>query len=147
MAEIIGIAIAPKILAPMQECEAVGVTIDDGLDGDARGRKRGRQVTILFEEDWQDAVAETGAPLDWTERRANFHVRGMRSPREDGGIFNIGTAQLKVVMETDPCDLMESKRVGLRQAMMPDWRGGVCCEVIAGGDVSIGDAVTYQPKG
>ena len=140
-----GIAIAPKIMEEMQAVDQAGVTVHAGIDGDARGNKRGRQITILFEDDWNAAVAETeGDPMDWTERRANLLVDGMRCPAEAGGVFGIGDVRLEVTMETDPCDLMESKRAGLRNAMTPDWRGGVSCRVLAGGNIRIGDSVDYS---
>jgi len=145
-ATLMGIAIAPTIMKDMETREAVSVTVESGIDGDARGKKRGRQVTILFEEDWADAVAETGPAMDWIERRANLLVRGMRGPQEEGGVFTIGDVVLEVAMETEPCALMESKRPGLRAAMTPKWRGGVCCVVKSGGDLCLGDTVSYAPK-
>ena len=145
MVSVIGIAVAPRILAPMEERDDVIVTIEKGLDGDARGGKSRRQVSILFEDDWNDAVGATnGAAMPWVERRANLFVRGMRSPQQDGGIFSIGDVRLEVVEETEPCELMESKRTGLREALMPDWRGGVCCRVISGGAIRLGDPVVYS---
>jgi len=145
MVSVTGIAVAPRILAPMEERDHVAITIEKGLDGDARGGKSRRQVSILFEDDWNDAVAATdGEPMPWMERRANLFVRGMRSPRDVGGIFSIGDVRLEVVEETEPCDLMESKRAGLRQALMPEWRGGVCCRVLTGGEIRLGDTVTYN---
>ena len=143
MPELKGIAIAPRIMAAMETLEQAGVTVDAGIDGDARGAKRRRQVTILFEDDWNDAVAETGGAMDWTERRANLLVAGMRCPGEEGGVFTIGGVRLEVTMETDPCEVMESKRSGLREALTPDWRGGVCCNVLSDGDIRVGDSVSY----
>ena len=144
MPELKGIAIAPKIMEDMQPVEEAEVSVDAGIDGDARGRKRGRQVTILFEDDWNDAVAETGPSMDWTERRANLLVSGMRCPAEEGGIFSIGGIRLAVAMETEPCETMEGKREGLRQALAPDWRGGVCCNVLSPGSIRVGDSVSYS---
>lgn len=146
MAQISGLAITPKVMAEMELRNEVEVTIETGITGDARGRKRGRQITILFEEDWNDAVAETGPEMHWTERRSNILVTGMRTPQEEGGQFTIGDVVLEVAMETDPCELMESKRAGLRKAMTPAWRGGVCCVVKSGGSIKIGDAISYAPK-
>ncbi len=140
---IIGLAITPRIMAPMEAREQADISIDGGIDGDARGTKRRRQVSILFEQDWIDAVAETGEPMHWMERRANIFVSGMRSPQEEGGMFTIGDVTLEVVMETDPCEVMEEKRRGLMEAMTPDWRGGVCCKVVSGGHISIGDEINY----
>lgn len=140
-----GILVVPKIMQAIETREAVDVTVEEGIDGDARGRKRGRQISILFEDDWQDAVDTAGGDaLDWTARRANLLVTGMRTPTKEGGIFTIGDVRLEVAMETDPCELMEKTRAGLRQALTPDWRGGVCCRVLAGGHIAIGDAVTYE---
>ena len=145
MVSVIGIAVAPRILAPMEERDDVAVTIEKGLEGDARGGKSRRQVSVLFEDDWNEAVAATdGAPMAWVERRANLFVRGMRSPQKEGGIFSIGDVRLEVVEETEPCELMESKREGLREALEPGWRGGVCCRVIAGGAIRLGDPVVYS---
>ena len=146
MAQLKGIAIAPEIMAPIETREAADVAVDTGISGDARGKKRLRQVSILFEDDWQDAIAEVGgSALDWTARRANLLVTGMRSPQHEGGIFTIGDVRLEVVMETDPCEVMENTRAGLRNALTPDWRGGVCCRVLSGGHIAIGDSVTYTP--
>ena len=60
------------------------------------------------------------------------------------GIFTIGDVTLEVVMETDPCEVMEEKRAGLIDAMTPDWRGGVCCKVLSGGSMKLGDKVQYS---
>jgi len=29
----------------------------------------------------------------------------------------------------------------LRRALKPDWRGGVCCDVVSGGTIRVGDPV------
>lgn len=141
---VVGIAITPKVMADMETRDAVNVTVETGLEGDARGKKRRRQVSILFEDDWNDAVAETGDSMEWIERRANLLVKGMRAPQQEGGHFKIGDVTLRVEEETEPCDLMESKRTGLKESLSYDWRGGVCCKVISGGHIAIGDSVSYE---
>jgi MOSC domain-containing protein YiiM len=141
---IIGLAVTPKIRAPMEERDQVEITVDAGIGGDARGTKRRRQISILFEEDWNDAVSETGDPMNWMERRANIFIKGMRSPQKEGGIFTIGDVTLEVMVETEPCQLMEEKRSGLRKALTPDWRGGVCCKVLSAGRIAVGDDVGYS---
>ena len=141
---IIGLALTPRIMAPMEEIQDADISIERGMAGDARGNKSRRQISILFEQDWIDAVAETGESMHWMERRANLYVTGMRSPQKEGGIFSIGDVTLEVVDETTPCEVMEGKRAGLMEAMTPDWRGGVCCKVISGGSIKIGDQVNYS---
>jgi MOSC domain-containing protein YiiM len=37
---------------------------------------------------------------------------------------------------------MERAFPGLRKALSPEWRGGVTCKVVAGGEVRAGDEVS-----
>jgi MOSC domain-containing protein YiiM len=53
----------------------------------------------------------------------------------------VGEAVLEITAETKPCQVMEAAHHGLRSALKPDWRGGVCCRVISGGKIRIGDPV------
>jgi MOSC domain-containing protein YiiM len=36
---------------------------------------------------------------------------------------------------------MDKQHEGLRKALTPEWRGGVACRVLRGGDVAVGDDV------
>jgi MOSC domain-containing protein YiiM len=36
---------------------------------------------------------------------------------------------------------MEEAHAGLKRALTPDWRVGVCCRVLSGGLISVGDTV------
>ena len=127
MATLIGIAKAPRLLAEMEELIEARIEIDTGLQGDARGTKKKRQISILFETDWEDTCNELGSNLSWLTRRANLLVKGMRSPRITGTILKIGAVELEVRVETEPCDLMDKQHFGLRARLENDWRGGVCC--------------------
>ena len=66
-----------------------------------RGRSQGakykrRAVTVLAREDWEAALADVGdEPLDWTARRANLLVEGVRLPRALGATLRIGPACLR----------------------------------------------------
>jgi MOSC domain-containing protein YiiM len=136
---LLGIARARELGAPLEELRAARVDIENGVDGDARGRKAGRQVTVLFREGWEAACRDAGASLSWTTRRANLYVESVQFPRETGWLLKIGGVIFEVTQETAPCHLMERAHTGLRNAMTPDWRGGVCCKVIAGGEIRVGD--------
>ena len=140
-AKLIGIARPPARLAPMEEIAAATVTQEQGIAGDARGAKRRRQVSILFKEDWEAACRDVplAQTLPWITRRANLLVEGMPNPRAAGGIIRIGEVVLEVVCETEPCDIMEKAQAGLKAALTPGWRGGVCCKVVKGGTLSLGD--------
>lgn len=144
MPTLTGIAITPKLLAPMEAKTEAEVTVATGITGDARGKKRSRQVSVLFEDDWLDACAEIGESHDWMKRRANLYVSGCRSPQAIGEIIRIGAVKLEVTEETEPCEMMDAISQGLRQALTPAWRGGVCCRVKSGGMIKTGDDVSVD---
>ncbi|MEQ1648396.1 MAG: MOSC domain-containing protein [Hyphomicrobiaceae bacterium] len=150
---LIGIALKAKSRAPMETRDHGRISIERGLDGDARGAKYpSRQITILAIEDWQRTLADlpaaadllsplalTIADLPWTTRRANLLVQGLRLPRAKGAKISVGPVILEVTGQTYPCNRMESARQGLLSALAPDWRGGVTCRVVSGGPVALGD--------
>src|SRR5437762_9343011 len=146
MGNLVGIARARELGAPLEEMKAAAISLERGIEGDARGAKYGRQVTVLFREGWEDACRDVSAELPWTTRRANLYVANLDRPREAGGTLRIGEVELQVTMETRPCDLMERSYTGLRAALRPDWRGGVCCVVRGGGEIKLGDLVEYTPR-
>lgn len=140
MGRLLAIACAPAKRAPLIERPEASVSVAEGLAGDVRGPKKGRQVTVLFREGWDAACADLGISLPWVVRRANLLVEGVATPRK-GGRLRIGGVVLQVTGETEPCHLMEAAHRGLRKALTPDWRGGVTCDVVAGGTIRPGDAV------
>lgn len=142
--KLTGIARRETTRAPMEVLETVRISRDAGLANDFRGRSRKRQVTLISAGAWGDVCAEIGEDLPWTARRANLLVDGIDLPRVTGDIIRIGDVSLRVELETDPCSRMDEQYAGLKQALSKDWRGGVCCTVQRGGEVSIGDAVSVR---
>jgi MOSC domain-containing protein YiiM len=71
-------------------------------------------------------------------------VERLSFPHAAGWQLLIGEVALEVTEETKPCALMERAHAGLRRAMTPDWRGGVCCRVISGGTIAVGDEVRLR---
>ena len=142
--KLIGIARVTELRAPLEELPAASVSVEAGIAGDARGAKRDRQVTVIFRESWDDACRELGVTLPWVTRRANLLVEGLPPLQSSGGRLKIGETVLEVTMETDPCFLMEKMHKGLKAALTPAWRGGVCCKVVAGGAIKLGDPVALM---
>ena len=140
MGRLLRIARAPALRAALVEVEEVEVGGSEGIRGDARGTKSGRQVTVLFREGWESACGELGVTLPWVTRRANLLVEGIAPPRE-GCRLRIGDLVLEVTQETKPCHVMEAAHRGLKRALTPAWRGGVCCRVVTGGRIRVGDHV------
>jgi len=138
---LIGIARRDRKRAPMEEIDRVRLEADAGLEGDYRGRFRNRGVTVLAREAWEAALADLDDAdnLPWTLRRANLLVKDIDLPREGGGLLQVGGALLRITGETDPCKRMEEQHAGLQAALTPDWRGGVTCRVVRGGEVALGD--------
>lgn len=140
---LIGIARKAKLRAPLEEIDAVRVSVELGIEGDKRGAMKKRQVSILAKEDWDTALGELGPDVDlpWTTRRANLFVEGVDLPQTPGTQLRIGGVLFEVARETDPCNMMDAAHPGLKQALTPDWRGGILCRVLEPGDLKVGDTV------
>jgi len=142
MGTLTGIALRDKTRSPMRTLERVEITAEAGVDGDYRGKPGRRQVTVLSDSQWKEACDAVEANLPWTYRRANLLVTGINFSSEMvGNTIAIGGLRMKITGETDPCPRMDQQHEGLTQALTPDWRGGVCCQVLQDGEVGIGDVV------
>jgi MOSC domain-containing protein YiiM len=143
MGKVLGIARRDKSRAPMEKLEAASVTVQFGMVGDCKGSKfPERQITILAVEDWRMALTLVGdVDLDWTVRRANVLSSGIKLPRGRGSQIAIGSVVVEVREQTSPCQQMENAQAGLRKALSGEWRGGVSCRVVSGGEIRIGDNI------
>ncbi len=134
----------------MESIDHAEVSLDGGIAGDFRGaRKPGglgrRQVTLMEAGDWDLAMTEVGRTIPWFERRANLLVEGLDLPQTAGVRLAIGAdVVLEITRETDPCERMEALAPGLRAALTPDWRGGACTRVLAGGRIAVGDLIRIE---
>ena len=144
---LICIAVRGAYRAPMQTLERAHIALGGGVEGDYKGAKHPRRgVTVLAREAWEAALADLGVDngeeeLPWTARRANLLVERVDLPRAVGGVVRIGGAVLEVTYPTTPCKRMDEARAGLLRALYPDWRGGITCRVVEGGEVALGDGV------
>jgi len=141
MGRLIGIARREKKRAPMETLESAEISTQTGVAGDSRGKPGDRQVTLLSARDWQAACAELGQDVAWTTRRSNLFIDDMDLPKAAGHLIAIGSVLLRTTLEIAPCSRMDEQVDGLTSALKPDWRGGVGCEVVEGGLVSIDDLV------
>ncbi len=145
MSTIKAIAIKQSSRQPMQILDSAQVSVEKGILGDFRGTQTDRQITILSEDAWRKACAEVDADLPWTMRRANLLVDGVEFDESwVGRRLRIGEVELEVTRETNPCGLMDSQQAGLTGALTPEWRGGVCCNVISPGAISPGDRIDFD---
>lgn len=129
----------------MQEIDSAQVTVANGILGDFRGTQPGRQITILSESAWRKACAELGSDLPWTTRRANLLVDGVEFDASYvGKTVRIDDVELLITEETDPCSRMDAQHQGLTAALTPEWRGGICCNVVKPGNIKVGDQIDFD---
>jgi MOSC domain-containing protein YiiM len=150
-----GIARHDRPHGPIETLGRVAVTATEGVHGCIRGalastkKTRKRQVSIIEAESWVAAMADLElAPEDWLPwhaRRCNLLVEGLRLPREIGRVIAIGeTLRIEIMIETEPCERMDALLPGLKAALTPDWRGGVCGRVLTDGEICLGDEVRIE---
>lgn len=143
MGELKSIWIKPAKGEPMNAADAASLVTGKGIEGNYnQGGKR--QVTIIEQENWEKMMEELGADLCASTRRANFLVQDIGLEESAGQILQIGDIKIHIRGETVPCGQMDASYQGLRDAMVPEWRGGAYGEVLDDGEVKVGDAVRWM---
>jgi MOSC domain-containing protein YiiM len=125
---------------------ALDLLAGKGVGGDHKLGGR-RHVTIVFEDDWAEALADLGRPVPPSARRANVLVDGGGGGEYVGRRIRLGTAEIEVKGLVAPCDRMDEAAAGLQAALRPGARGGIWGLVLESGRVGEGDALTSIPPG
>ena len=144
MGKLLGIANKKVSRAPMQIFDFAEINLKTGVQNDLRGTPGDRQVTVITREAWEDACKDLGADLPWTTRRVNLLIEGISLTQSIGSYLYIEDVILEITMESKPCSLMDEMSPGLREALIPEWRGGIRCKVIRGGEVKVGCPVRLE---
>lgn len=126
----------------MDPVEHVSAVADRGLEGDANFNAT-RQVTVIEKEVFQkikESLPESAPGM----RRANIMVSGIQLRHMKNHVLIVGEAHILLKGETRPCERMDEQCQGLRDALDPDWHGGVHGAVIKGGSIRVGDLATLE---
>jgi MOSC domain-containing protein YiiM len=127
----------------MDRVPAATLIAGRGIVGNAdQGRRR--QVTIIEQEAWDEMMRDLDAAVPPNARRANLLVSGLPLAQSRDRILRIGACRLRIGGETRPCERMDEALPGLRARMAMDWGGGVFAQVLEGGEISVGDNVSYE---
>ncbi len=134
MGKIIHLQLKPAEGEPMKVVAAVEALANHGLRDDANAGRTKRQVLMIERE----LLDEFQLPIG--DVRENITVEGIQLAGTPAGVrLRVGDALLEVTLDCAPCEFIEGKRPGLRQAM--EGKRGTLFKVIEGGKISVGDAI------
>lgn len=144
------IGVRPERRSPLKEMERVVAIAGAGLTGDHRTEKTpgsGRQVTIISSEFIAQIKHFTGLPgLHPGQLRRNLVVSGINLNALRYQRFAIGGALFEANALCHPCSRMETA-LGKGGVAAMLGHGGLCCKIIRGGQIALGDTVEVRPEG
>jgi MOSC domain-containing protein YiiM len=118
-----------------------------GLEGDRHFRplgEPGHDLTLIQAEAIEGLAADRGILLGPEECRRNVVTRGISLNGLVGKRFRVGAVECRGEELCEPCRHLESlTRTGVLRGLVH--RGGLCAEVIRGGELVVGDAVCELP--
>lgn len=139
--KVVSIALRTAVNGPMREVTRTTAHANAGLEGDLPVEPH-RGITLLAKPQWEQVTRELGADLPWHTRRANILVDCPSLADLIGKTIHVGPVEVEINGETDPCRMMDKQHQGLRDALVPDVRGGVYGRIASAGTIQVGDMVT-----
>jgi len=143
--EQIHIAAEPE--APVQSVESVVVRTGRGLEGDRNlaptdgWAPRGTAITLIEAEAIESVIAEHGIDMRNGRSRRQVTTRGIALNDLVGREFHVGAVRCRGYELCEPCRHLEGMtEPGVIKAFVH--RGGLRADVLEGGTIAVGDAVT-----
>lgn len=140
------IGVRPRRDVPMRELDSVQAAAGAGLAGDRYTGGSGKRGVTLIQAEHLPVIAALGGrdAVDPALLRRNIVVSGIPLVALKGRRFRIGQAVFEGTGDCDPCSRMETALgPGGYNAMRG--HGGLCARILAGGLVSVGDALVPEP--
>ncbi len=154
MAHVVAIRTAPEASAPMVERESVRAVADGGLRGDRYCRGTGHyspydvcQATFVDRADLEAIREEHDIDLTDGRHRRNVELSGVDVLDLLSTRFRIGEAVFEGTRRRPPCPHVEgvAGEEGVARALKRD-RGGICADVVEGGEFAVDDEVTIVER-
>ncbi len=154
MAHITALFVTENGSEPMQSVPGVQAVADRGLLNDRYFNGTGYyspydvcQVTLIASEAIEEINREFGLDLTAGEHRRNIVTEGIDVHDLLNHRFRIGDAILEGTRPRPPCAHVEqlNEQDGVARSLK-DGRGGVCADVVEGGEIAVGDEISDIEK-
>jgi MOSC domain-containing protein YiiM len=139
---------APEKSVPTHDVERITVLPNRGPEGDRKFRPAedpnrpgdGRDLTLVEAEAVEGLAEDTGIVLEPRETRRNVVTRGIGLNDLVGKRFRVGAIECYGVEPCHPCNHLEKlTQPGVLKGLAG--RGGLSADVLAGGEIAVGDPV------
>ena len=119
--------------------ERVSVVAGRGIEGD-RKFDSNHDLTLVEAEALEGLTEDTGIELAPGESRRQVMTRGVSLNDLVGRRFRVGELECVGEELCEPCDHLQSlTQPGVLRGLVH--RGGLCAEVVSGGEIAVGDSV------
>ena len=133
------IHVATEESGPTQPRERVTVVAGRGVEGD-RKFASSHNLTLVEAEALEGLTADTGIELGPGESRRQVTTRGIGLNDLVGKRFRVGELECLGEELCEPCAHLQSlTEPGVLRGLVH--RGGLCAEVLSGGQIAVGDTV------
>ncbi len=146
---VVAIYLADVETAPVRSVNSAVAVAGQGLEGDRYfvtppHSGPDREITLIESEAIKAVPLEFDIPLDQHESRRNVVTQGIRLNDLVGKTFQVGQVVIKGHRFCEPCaHLQAMTRPGVLKALVH--RGGLRAEILVGGTISVGDAISVEP--
>jgi len=132
-----GITLVRDASGAIERVEAVRAAAGEGLDGDYHD-----DLTLIAGEALEGLREDTGIELAGHDTRRNLLTRGIDLNALVGRRFTVGEVEAVGVELAEPCTKLQrlSGEPGVLRGLVH--RGGLRADVLKGGQIRIGDAVS-----